>query len=176
MTVNFASANGDYAAITSNAKIADSLRALESINAGDVLSILNGRNLTQKPIRVLFRELEMFGMGNCEAVTMKTQGGGLIIYINKKHENAPSEAIACLIAHESQHHLQTNTQAEELRAWLKETSTWNAFVRRDPNLAYSNHALVKRQNYIDRMYVKDNGGADNIKKLIVNNPQYAGLN
>jgi len=165
----------DYQNLTSNPKITDSLRSLQAIGRGDVLSILNGNNQTGKPIRVMFRELAIYGLSNCEAVTMRTQSGALVIYINKKHEDAPSEAIACLIAHESQHHTQTNTKAEELRAWLKEVSTWNEFVRRDKTLALSTTPLVKRLNYIDKMVVRDSGSSG-IEKIIANNPAYAGLN
>jgi len=164
-----------YQNITTNPKITDSLTSLQTIGRGDVLSILHGANTTGKPIRVMFRDLAVYGLSNCEAVTMKTQGGNLVIYINKKHADAPSEAIACLIAHESQHHTQTNTKAEELRAWLKEVSTWNEFVRRDKTLAMSNAPLVKRLNYIDRMVVRDNGHTG-IEKIIANHPTYAGLN
>ena len=163
-----------YQNLTTNPKITDSLVKLQSIGRGDVLSILNGANATGKPIRVMFRDLAIYGLSNCEAVTMRTQGGGLVIYINKKHAEAPSEAVACLIAHESQHHTQTNTRAEELRAWLKEVSTWNEFVRRDPTVAVSTAPLVKRLNYIDKMVIRDSGSAG-IEKIIATNPAYAGL-
>ncbi len=165
----------DYQNITTNPKISASLDSLRSIGGNDVLAVLNGSNATGKPIRVMFRDLAVYGMSNCEAVTMKTQGGSLVIYINKKHEDAPSEAVACLIAHESQHHPQTNTKVEELRAWLKETSTWNQFLRKDPTLAMSTHPLVKRENYIDKMVLRDKGSTG-IEKIIANNPTYAGLN
>lgn len=167
---------GDYQNITTNSKLTDALVRLESINAHDVLTILNGRNQTGKPIRIMFRDLSVYGMDNCEAVTMPTQSGGLVVYINKKHQDAPSEAIACLIAHESQHHAQTGTKAEELKAWLKEVSTWNEFVKRDKALAYSTAPLVKRENYINRLYVKDNQGSDGIAKIIAAHPAYRGLN
>ncbi len=166
---------GDFENIATNSKITDSLNCLRAINKGDVLAILNGSNQTGKPIRVMFRDLSVYGMSKCEAVTMKTKSGNLVIYINKKHEEAPSEAIACLIAHESQHHTQTNTKQEELRAWVKEVSTWNEFVRRDKTLAYSAAPLVKRLNYIDKLYVRDNGSGG-IEKIIATNPAYRGLN
>jgi hypothetical protein len=167
---------GNYETITSNEKIASSLTALESVNRNDVLAILRGNNTTRKPIRVMFRELEVYGLANCEAVTMKTQAGGLVIYINKKHQNAPKEALACLIAHESQHHTQTGTKAEEVRAWVMEVSTWNAFVRQNSNVAYSNSTLVKRLNYIDNVYTKQQGGVMGIEKVVSNIGMYKGLN
>ena len=172
-SVAFAS---NYETITSNEKIASSLTALESVNRNDVLAILRGNNTTRKPIRVMFRELEVYGLANCEAVTMKTQAGGLVIYINKKHQNAPKEALACLIAHESQHHTQTGTKAEEVRAWVMEVSTWNAFVRQNSNVAYSNSTLVKRLNYIDNVYTKQQGGVMGIEKVVSNIGMYKGLN
>lgn len=167
---------GNFANITKNTEIAAALTALENVGKGDVIAILNGRNATGAPIRVMFRDLTIYGASNCEALTTKTQSGKVIIYINAEHKGAPSEAIACLIAHESQHHTLTNTRAEETRAWMKEVSTWNAFVRRDRTVMLSKHPLVKRENYIAKLNARDNGQGGAIKKIIAQNPVYAGLN
>lgn len=172
-TFNISNAGG-YEKITSNTTISSALAALETINRSDVIAILNGRNSTGKPIRVMFRNLAVYGYGNCEAFTTKTRGGDLVIYINEEHRSAPIETIACLIAHESQHHTFTNTKAEELRAWVSETTTWNAFIRKNRNLAYIKHPLVKRENYISKLYVNQNG-VDNLKQIIAQNPVYANL-
>lgn len=165
----------DYAAITSNPKIADALQCLKSVGANDVIGILNGNNADRKPIRVHFRELEVYGLGNCEAITMRNKAGNIVIFINKKHAESPSEAIACLIAHESQHHTLTGSRAEEIRAWIKEVSTWNAFVRQDRTIAMSNDKLVKRMNHISKMYNAPNGH-QTVEKFVANHPAYAGLN
>ena len=165
----------DFALITKNTEIAAALSALESVGKGDVISILNGNNATGQPIRVLFKDLSIYGGSDCEALTTKTQSGKIIIYINSEHKGAPTEAIACLIAHESQHHTMTNTKAEETKAWLKEVSTWNAFVRRDRTVALMKHPLVKRENYIAKLNARDNGQGDGIRKIIATNPVYAGL-
>ena len=165
---------GGYEKITSNAKISAAISALETVDRNDVIAILSGRNSTGKPIRVMFRNLAIYGCTQCEAFTAKTRGGDLIIYINEEHKDAPVETLACLIAHESQHHTFTNTRAEELRAWVSETTTWNAFVRKNRSVAYLNHPLVKRENYISKLYVKQNG-VDNIRQLIAKNPVYANL-
>ena len=172
-TFNVSNAGG-YEKITSNTTLSSALSALESINRNDVIAILSGKNATGRPIRVMFRNLAIYGYSDCEAFTAKTRGGDLIIYINEEHKDAPIEALACLIAHESQHHTFTNTKAEELRAWISETTTWNAFVRKNRSIAYMNHPLVKRENYISKLYVNQNG-VDNIKQLIAKNPAYAGL-
>ena len=165
----------DFSAITKNTEIAAALSALQQVGKGDVISILQGRNATGQPIRVMFRDLSIYGASNCEALTTKTQSGKVIIYINAEHKGAPSEAIACLIAHESQHHTMTNTRAEETRAWFKEVSTWNAFVRRDRTIVMLKHPLVKRENYIAKLNARDNGQGNEIRKIIASNPVYAGL-
>lgn len=172
-TFNVSNAGG-YEKITSNTTLSSALSALESINRNDVIAILSGKNATGRPIRVMFRNLAIYGYSNCEAFTAKTRGGDLIIYINEEHKDAPIEALACLIAHESQHHTFTNTKAEELRAWVSETTTWNSFLRKNRSLAYMQHPLVKRENYIAKVYLKQNG-IENIKQIIAQNPVYANL-
>lgn len=167
---------GDYTNITKNTEITAALQALENIGKGDVIAILNGKNATGFPIRVMFRDLTIYGASNCEALTTKTQSGKVVIYINAEHKGAPSEAIACLIAHESQHHTMTNTRAEETRAWMKEVSTWNSFVRRDRTVMLSKHPLVKRENYIAKLNARDNGQGGEIRRIIAQNPVYAKLN
>lgn len=163
----------DYSKIATNPKITQALSSLESINRRDVIAILLGRNATRKPIRVLFRDLNIYGYTDCEAVTLKTKNGGLIIYISNEHRGASPECIACLIAHEAQHHTFTNSRAEELRAWISETQAWNEFLKRDKTLATSTDPLARRENYIARVRVK--GGVQGIQKLIATNPVYAKL-
>ena len=164
----------DYSKITTKPKLIAALESLESINRRDVIAILNGRNATKKPIRVMFRDLRVMGYDDCEAVTMKTRDGGLIIYINAQHRSASPECIACLLAHESQHHTFTNTKAEELKAWVSEAQAWNEFSKRNKNLLTSSEPLAKRENYIAR--IKSSGGIIGIQKLIAANPVYSNLN
>ena len=63
----------DYSRITTNAKIIAALDALYGINRKDVIAILYGRNATKKPIRVMFRDLTVYGYQDCEALTTKTK-------------------------------------------------------------------------------------------------------
>ena len=165
---------GDYSNISNNAKIIQAMAALEGIGRRDVIAILSGRNATRRPIRVMFRDFAMFGYQDCEAITVKTKAGGLVIYINQEHKSASPECIACLLAHESQHHTFTNSKAEELRAWISETQAWNELVKRNKQLALSNEPLAKRENYIAKL--RANNGIAGIQKIIASNPVYAGLN
>ena len=164
----------DFSKISTNAKITSALTSLESINRRDVIAILKGNNATRKPIRVMFRDLSIFGYEDTEAITAKTKSGGLVIYISSEHRGASPECIACLIAHESQHHTFTNTKAEELRAWISEAQAWNEFVKRNSQLAKLEEPLAKREVFIAR--IKDKGGVVGVQKLIATNPVYAGLN
>ena len=164
----------DYSKISTNAKITSALESLYSINRKDVIAILNGNNATRKPIRVMFRDLAMFGYDDAEAITAPTKNNGLVIYISAEHRGASPECIACLIAHESQHHTFTNTKAEELRAWISETQAWTEFVKRNQSLATADEPLAKRENVIAKIRAK--GGVQGIQKLIATNPVYAGLN
>lgn len=164
----------DYSTISTNPKITAALDALVSINRRDVIAILYGQNATRKPIRVMFRDLAVYGCSDCEALTTPTKAGGLVIYLNQEHRGARVEGIACLLAHESQHHTFTNTAAEELRAWVSESQAWNEFLKRNKDLATSTDPLAKRENYIARIRAKN--GVAGIQKLIAANPVYAGLN
>ena len=163
----------DYSTITKNPKIIAALDSLDSINRRDVIAILYGRNNTKKPIRVMFRNLSVYGCDDCEALTMKTRDGGLVIYINEQHKGASPECIACLLAHESQHHPFTNSKSEELRAWISETQAWNELTKRNKSLAYSTEPLAKRENYIAK--IRANSGVAGIEKIIASNPVYQGL-
>ncbi len=164
----------DYSKISGNQKIISALAALETINRRDVIAILNGNNATRRPIRVMFRDLAIYGYKDCEALTVKTKNNGLVIYISSEHKGASPECIACLIAHESQHHTFTNSKAEELRAWISETQAWNEFIKRNKLLAQSNEPLAKRENYLAK--IRSRGGVQGVQKLIASNPVYAGLN
>jgi len=163
----------DYSIISTNPKITSALETLNSINRRDVLAILYGHNATKKPIRVLFRDLSIYGYQDCEALTVKTRNNGLVIYISSEHKGASPECIACLIAHESQHHTFTNSKQEELRAWISETQAWNELVKRNRALATSSEPLAKRENYIAKIRAK--GGVVGVEKIIASNPVYAGL-
>lgn len=163
----------DYSKISTNAKIVSALNALDGIHRRDVIAILYGHNATKKPIRIMFRDLAVMGYKDCEALTVPTKSGGLVIYINSEHKGASAECIACLIAHESQHHTFTNSRQEELRAWISETQAWNELTKRNKSLMTASEPLAKRENYIAK--VRNKAGIMGIQKIIASNPVYSGL-
>lgn len=174
LSINAAFA-ADFTANTTNPTLTTALNKLESIGKYDVINVIQGQNSTGKPIKILFRNLAVYGQGTCEAVTGKTASGSLVIMINNIHEDAPVEAIACLIAHESVHHANTKTFAEELRAWTKETTTWIAFTQENPDLKVSDSKLVKRENYLAKLYSQDGNQTTSIEHIIATNSAYQNL-
>jgi hypothetical protein len=171
---NIANAS-DFTANTKQPVLTEALNRLEAMDNRRVLNVIQGQNSTNQPIRILFRDLAALGYGTCEAVTAKTSDGKLVILISSNYKTAPVEAIACLIAHESVHHANTKTYDEEVRAWTCEVQTWVAFTQVNPSLKISDSKLVKRLNYLSKLYAKDGNQMTSIEGLIANNPAYSSL-
>lgn len=165
----------DYSVNTKQPVLTAALEKLEAMNNRKVLNVIQGQNSTNKPIKILFRNLEVMGYGTCEAVTAKSADGGLVILISANYKTAPVEAIACLIAHESVHHENTKTYEEEVRAWTTEVQTWVSFTASNPSLKTADSKLVKRLNYLSKLYAKDGNQMTSIENLIANNPAYSTL-
>ena len=165
----------DYTANTKQPVLTAALNKLEAMNNTKVLNVIKGQNSTNKPIKIMFRNLEVMGYGTCEAVTAKAADGSLVILISANYKEAPVEAIACLIAHESVHHENTKTYEEEVKAWTTEVQTWLTFTNNNPSLKTADSKLVKRLNYLSKLYTKDGNQMTTIEGLIANNPAYSTL-
>lgn len=175
MSVSNASLAADYSANTKQPVLAEALYRLEAMNNRKVLNVIQGQNATGQPIKIMFRDLAALGYGTCEAVTAKSADGKLVILISSNYKTAPVEAIACLIAHESVHHENTKTYEEEVRAWNTEVQTWVAFTNANPSLKASDSKLVKRLNYLSKLYVNDGNQMTSIAGIIAKQPAYASL-
>jgi len=175
MSVSNVAFAADFSANTKQPVLTAALNKLEAMNNTKVLNVIRGQNSVNKPIKIMFRNLEVMGYGTCEAVTAKTADGGLVILISANYKTAPVEAVACLIAHESVHHENTKTYEEEVKAWTTEVQTWMAFTSQNPSLKVSDSKLVKRLNYLSKLYVKDGNQMTSIEGLIANNPAYSSL-
>ena len=173
ITMNFASGS-DYSNLTKAPELQAALARLEAAHCYRAMAILNGQNPTRKPIRIMFRNLAVMGFGTCEAVTANTDKG-LIIFIHSKHKNNAPEALACLIAHETEHNENTQTFEEELRAWNTEINTWNKMTEYNPGLKDGGTDLVKRLNYISKLYKRGNNSMSEIEGILAKNPAYSKL-
>ncbi|MBQ4124160.1 hypothetical protein IJD44_10655 [bacterium] len=165
----------DFSANTKQPVLVSALNKLEAMNKTQVINVIKGNNSTGKPIKLMFRNMAAMGYGTCEAVTAKTADGRLVIIISADYKNAPVEAVACLIAHESVHHENTKTYEEEVKAWTTEVQTWVAFTNVNPSLKSNSSKLVKRLNYLSKLYTKDGNQSTSIANLIANQPAYASL-
>ncbi len=135
-----------------------------------------GNNLSQKPVRVMFKDLSQIKpeYADFDALGWK-KGGRLYIFINPKHKDAPPGAIAALLSHEALHQDEYNSIAEETYAWTMEASVWceilDVFPESDENL----HPLVTRENTLKKLFEKGNYSNKYIKKTVRSNEGYKGL-
>lgn len=135
-----------------------------------------GSNLSQKPMKIEFRDLSMINpqYANFDALGWK-KGKNLFIYINRKHKNAPAGALAALLAHEALHQDEFNSLAEETYAWTMEAFVWDEILKIYPESNQESSALVKRENTLKKLLEKGNYTNKYIKKAVVQNEGYKNL-
>ena len=135
-----------------------------------------GYNLTQKPVRIEFKNLAEINPAytNFDALGWK-KNKKLYIYINKKHQDAPKEALAALLAHEAIHQDELNSLNEETYAWTLEAAVWTQLSDNKPELENISHPLVERENVIKKLFEKGNYTSTYIRKFVVSNKGYQNL-
>ena len=135
-----------------------------------------GDNLTGKPIQLEFRDLSTLNTqyANFDALGWK-QRGRLNIFINIKHQYAPKEALAAVLAHEAIHQDELNSLNEEVYCWTLEAAVWTQLTDDKPELMEISSALVDRENTIKKLFVKGNYTSKYIKKSVLSNAGYQGL-
>ncbi len=135
-----------------------------------------GNNLSQKPVRIMFKDLGQIRTDYAEfdALGWK-KSGRLYIFINPKHKDAPPGAIAALLAHEALHQDEYNSIAEETYAWTMEASVWCDILDAYPESNENLHPLVNRENTLKNLFEKGNYSSKYIKKTVKSNPGYANL-
>lgn len=135
-----------------------------------------GNNLSQKPIKIEFRDLGQIRQeyATFDALGWK-KGKNLFIYINNKHKKAPAGAIAALLSHEALHQDEFNSLAEETYAWTMEAFVWDDILKIYPESNQEEHALVKRENTLKKLLEKGNYTNKYIKKAVMQNSGYKNL-
>jgi len=147
--------------ITKDAKLKDALIILEQNGSEHLVN-----SLEKNKVQVRFYDLSSLSFDYAKHYAMRadTVDGKQYILINNRFENAPIEAIACLVAHESMHNLPNATFAEEVMATTVEATTWIK-IRNNVDYENSNNALVKRLNRnADRYLSSVNGIAEAISQ------------
>ena len=166
LLVNVQAANAyNINRMTEDSKILSALRVLNDNNQSAVLT-----RIDQSKTKIMFYDLTLlsFSYAKHYAVASVDEYGDKYILINSNLRNSPSEALACLIAHESVHQLEHATFDEEVRATQTEAKTWMLLKDR-VSAQYSNDALVKRLNKLVSM---EENGSNLIAKSISENSFY----
>ena len=135
-----------------------------------------GYNLTQKPIKIMFKDLAELNQAysSYDAVGWKRKNN-LYIYINPKHRNAPPGALAALLSHEALHQDEYNSLSEETYAWTMEASVWCEILKRFPESNNLDSPLVMRENILKQLLEKGNYTNKYIKKTVYANEGYKNL-
>ena len=120
----------------------------------------------------MFYDLSQINFTYCNHFAMNTTDnwGNRYILINSKFKNAPTEQIACLIAHESCHKGKVATLAEETTATRTEAKYWTVLKKR--NIAYANTELTERLNNLVNLERVSTVNHDYIQDKISNNSFY----
>ena len=135
-----------------------------------------GYNLTQKPIKIEFKDLSELNeaYSSFDAVGWKKKNR-LYIYINPKHEYAPPAALAALLSHEALHQDEYNSLSEETYAWTMEANVWCELLKLYPESNNVESPLVMRENILKQLLEKGNFTNKYIKKTVYSNAGYKNL-
>lgn len=135
-----------------------------------------GYNLTQKPIKIEFKDLSELNesYSSFDAVGWKKKNR-LYIFINPKHETAPPAALAALLAHEALHQDEYNSLSEETYAWTMEANVWCEMLKQYPESNNLESALVTRENVLKQLLEKGAYTNKYIKKTVYANDGYKNL-
>ena len=152
---------------SSDSKIVAAINMLEQRGESDVL-----RNLQRYAVRISFDDLSSVSFNSSKAFAVSTYNkyGTRVIMINSIYKNAPTEQIACLIAHESFHTKRVADLEEETLATQKEAATWLRL--KVDSKAYPDTRLTRRLDKLSSMYLASNQGNNIIQNKIASNGFY----
>ncbi len=165
-----------YKGVTNEDRIIEALELMKNTSGSFSRRAIIGNNLIDKEIKIEFKDLSTINpkYANFEALGWK-RGSKLYIYVNRKHSDAPASALAALLSHEALHQDELNSLNEETYAWTMEATVWTQLVEQNPNIADSNHPLVRRENMLKNLLEKGNYTNKYIKKAVFSNPGYQNL-
>lgn len=166
----------EYAKVSSQQLFHVALDMMKDTDAEFSRKAILGYNLTQKPIKIEFKDLAELNEAykTYDAVGWKKKGK-LYIYINPKHEYAPPGALAALLAHEALHQDEYNSLSEETYAWTMEANVWCEMLKRFPESNNLESSLVMRENILKQLLEKGHYTNKYIKKTVYANEGYRNL-
>lgn len=152
---------------SSDAKIVSAINMLERAGEEDVL-----RNLQKYAVKVKFGDLSMvsYNSSKCFAVSTYNEYGSRVIIINNIYKIAPTEQIACLIAHESCHTARVADLEEETIATQKEAACWTRL--KVDSKTYPDSRLTKRLDKLSGLYLASDNNNNLVEQKIANSGFY----
>ena len=166
----------EYKKISNDEVVIVALDMMKNTNADFSRRAILGYNLTEKPIKVQFKDLSAIkeDYRDFDALGWK-KNKKLYIFINPKHADAPPAALAALLAHEALHQDEYNSLAEETYAWTMEAAIWCKMLKIYPEKNKRSHKLLQRENTLKQLFKK--GGYTNryIRKTVYSNKGYQNL-
>jgi len=166
----------EYKSVSKNQIFHVALDMMKGTTAEFSRKAIIGYNLTQKPIKIEFKDLSQLNQAyaSFDAVGWKKKNR-LYIYINPKHESAPPAALAALLSHEALHQDEYNSLSEETYAWTMEANVWCEMLKQYPESNNLESALVTRENILKQLLEKGNFTNKYIKKTVYANDGYKNL-
>lgn len=166
----------EYRNISKDENIQVALDMMKDTGAEFSREAIIGHNLSNKPIKVQFKDLATIDekYGAFDALGWK-KGSRLYIYINQSHYDAPPAAIAALLSHEALHQDEYNSLAEETYAWTMEAAVWCEMCELYPNETKVSHPLATRENTLKKLFIKGRYSDKYIKKSVFSNTGYQNL-
>ncbi len=170
----------EYEQITDDPVIEQAIKCMDGTTAVWSKRAIFGENITNKPIKVSFYDLEKVSKAykNNDALGWMKKDKTLQIYINEKHKEAPPEAIASVLAHEALHQDAFNSLEEETFAWTYEADVWHQMKVRNPALKEVNvdeFPLVKRENILEFNLIRGAYTSKYIRQMVYSNGNYRSL-
>ncbi len=165
-----------YKSVTKDRNVILALELLQNTVGSYSREAILGSNLTNRPIRVQFKDLSEINPSfkEFDAAGSKVSQK-LYININNKHKDAPPIALAALLAHEALHQDAYNSINEETYAWTMEAAVWTKLSEANPDKVDKMHPLVQREERLKMLFVKGNYSDKYIRKSIIANPAYRNL-
>lgn len=166
----------DYKSVTKDEVFYVALDMLKGTNGEFSRKAILGSNLTQKPVKIEFKDLGSINKNYAtfDALGWK-KGSRLYIYISQRHSEAPAIALAALLSHEALHQDEYNSLSEETYAWTMEASVWCELLELNPDYQLGLQPLVTRENTLKKLFEKGDYTDKYVKKTVYSNSGYQNL-
>jgi len=166
----------EYKTVTNDRPVMLAMELLKDTVGKYSREAILGKNLTNRPIRVQFKDLAQINPNFQDFDAAGTRvSSKLYININMKHKDAPPIALAALLSHEALHQDAYNSINEETYAWTMEAAVYTQLSEKYPEKVDKTHPLITREETLKRMFIKGNYTDKYIRKSIMANPAYQNL-